>query len=84
MSGSTCSRSAANDSGLVVPAIGNEPGRGILPVVSAVPVRAPDIALSLAFLAKGAPDCNGWLADGFRDGDANSAEKRAVEPQPMS
>ena len=34
-----------------VPAIGNEPGPGILPVVSAVLVRAPDIALFLVFLA---------------------------------
>ena len=34
-----------------IPAIGNEPGRGTLPVVSAVIVRAPDIALFLAFLA---------------------------------
>ena len=34
-----------------VPAIGNEPGRGTLPVVSAVLARAQDIALFLAFLA---------------------------------
>ncbi len=34
-----------------VPAIGNEPGRGTLPVVSAILARAPDIALSFAFLA---------------------------------
>jgi hypothetical protein len=34
-----------------VPGIGNDPGRATLPVVSAVLVRAPDIALFLAFLA---------------------------------
>src|ERR1035441_2151208 len=35
-----------------VPAIGNEPGRATLPVVSAVLVRAQDIALFLAFPAR--------------------------------
>jgi hypothetical protein len=39
------------DFGGALPAIGNEPDRGILPVASAVLVRAPDIALFLAFLA---------------------------------
>jgi len=34
-----------------VPAIGNEPGRSILPIVSAAPVRAPGIVLFLTFLA---------------------------------
>jgi hypothetical protein len=34
-----------------VPAIGNEPGRGTLPVASAILARAQDIALFLAFLA---------------------------------
>jgi hypothetical protein len=34
-----------------VPAIGNEPGRSTLPVVSAVLARAQDIAFFLAFLA---------------------------------
>ena len=34
-----------------VPAIGNEPGRATLPVVSAVLARPQDIALFLAFLA---------------------------------
>jgi hypothetical protein len=34
-----------------VPAIGNEPGQGTLPVASAVLVRAQDIALFWAFLA---------------------------------
>jgi hypothetical protein len=34
-----------------VPAIGNEPSRATLPVVSAVLARAQDIALFLAFLA---------------------------------
>jgi hypothetical protein len=43
-----------------VPAIGNEPSRNILPVVSAVLVRPPHIAQFLAFPALGAPDCNGW------------------------
>jgi len=43
--------SARKGISVAVPAIGNEPGRTTLPVASAVPAGAQDIALFLAFLA---------------------------------
>ena len=53
--------------------------QGTLPVGAGRFGRAPHIALSGAFLALRAPDCNGWPRDGLRDSGAiGTQEEPAV------